>query len=251
MSKKPITHVAFVIDRSGSMQRTQKEAIDGFNGQLEEIKANSDTQDIRCSLVSFNHEVHEHMWDKPASELQAATYESFRPQGWTALYDAMGYTVDKLMKETDSKEESTTYLVFIISDGQENYSQHYDVGKVASLIQEAESTKKWTISYMGCSKTDIEKLSKNIGIKMSNMATWENQTAEGTSNAMKGTRSKFRGYFSKKLTCSEDYSTLSDNFQSDESGVVADYVGVEFTDESLSTCNLDKADVFGVSKKAF
>lgn len=240
--KKLVTHVAFVIDRSGSMWRTAQQAVDGFNGQLEEVKQNSKDQEIRCSLVTFNSDVYEHLWEAPAEELKAATYDSFKPSGWTAMYDAMGYTIDKLMKTTDPTEEGATYLVFVISDGEENWSKHFKGPQVSNLIKEAESTGQWTISYMGCSQEDLEKVAQETGIRLDNMAAWENKTARGTNRAMNKSRERMRKYFSGKLALadSEDYNgdiavfkRISTNYQSDAANCSADYTK-ESNDEQVA-----------------
>lgn len=223
MTKKPVTHVAFVIDRSGSMMKTKRQAVDGFNGQLEEIHQNSKEQDIRCSLVTFGTEVFEHLWEEHAENLKAATYESFTSLEWTALYDAAGYTIDKLIKETDTEEEGATYLVFIISDGEDNQSKFFDSSRLNSLIKECESTGKWTFTFMGCD--NLEKVSRETGIKLDNMAAWENRTAAGTARAMGQTRQRMKKYFDGKIRLKDtnDFIDLTSNFHSDEVAVAANY----------------------------
>lgn len=262
--KKLITHVAFVIDRSGSMYNTAQQAVDGFNSQLEEVQQNAKDQDIRCSLVTFNNEVYEHLWETDAKELKAATYESFKPGGWTAMYDAMGYTIDKLMKTTDPNEEGTTYLIFVISDGEENYSKHFKGPQIASLVKEAESAGNWTISYMGCSQEDLQKVSQTTGIKLDNMAAWENRTERGTRRAMVRSRERMNKYFAGKvaLADSEDYDgdvatfkRISANFQSDAVDTAADYTKENALDDDevmgfANSCSLEKTDLFGQGAKA-
>ena len=74
MKNKTITHVAILLDKSGSMgnpevygdvQRANSirdAAIVGFNEQIQEIQENAKSQDIRTYLVTFNSEVFEHVW---------------------------------------------------------------------------------------------------------------------------------------------------------------------------------------------
>lgn len=263
-NKKPVTHVAFVIDRSGSMCVTAKDAVDGFNSQLEEVKQNAQHQDIRCSLITFNDDVYEHLWEAPAEELKAATYESFVPSGWTAMYDAMGYTIDKLMRTTDPNEEGATYLVFVISDGKENFSKHFKGSQVASLVKEAESTGQWTISYMGCSVEDLQDVAQQTGIKLDNMAAWENKTGQGTRRAMARSRERLNKYLGGKMSLynsaeyqeSKDaavFKQISTNFQSDTTDAAANYVTPE-TNEAVLVSTLSnnktsqnvKSKIFGM-----
>lgn len=259
MNKKPITHVAFILDKSGSMARTAKQAVDGFNSQLEEIKQNSKDQDIRVSVVSFATNVYENMWEQSAEDLQAATYESFKPLGWTALWDAMVYTIDKLSKTTDAEDPDTTYLVVVISDGEEWNSKHFTVENVRNLVTECESTGQWTFTYMGCSEAMLNRLASATGIKPSNMAKWDNSTAGGTVAAFDELRRRTRGYFVDKFqivtNCRSNVggsslSSLSGNFYSDNSAESANFCAENVTMQStLNSCSLDKSDIFEKGEK--
>lgn len=211
---KAKTHIAFVIDRSGSMAKIRQTAVDGFNRQLEEIKENSKEQDITVSLVTFDQDVYENIWNETAEKIKQADPDSFRPNGWTALYDGIGYTVNKLMKTTDINDENSQYLVFIITDGEENQSKHYTLDKIQSLIKECKESKRWTFTYMGCNKESVEEATKTLGIDLGNAAVWSNDTIENASFAFGGVAKNTRTYLrSRSRGSGQSVSFMSSDAQ--------------------------------------
>jgi hypothetical protein len=97
---------------------------------------------------------------RPAGDLKEAKVEDFNPNGSTAMRDAMGYTVQKLL---DTDDGNTAYLVYVISDGQTNADSHYvprfneATGQTEDVLKDlltgVQATGRWTITYMGCSQT--------------------------------------------------------------------------------------------------
>lgn len=198
MSIKPRTYFVLILDKSGSMGRTKKQAIAGFNEQIQQIKIDSQDQEIYCCLVTFNKDVFEHLWCVPASELVEAELDEFMPCGGTAMKDAVGYTVQKLLATTDHKDPNTAYLIVTISDGESYDDTHYTEASLKELVSSCESTKKWTFSYIGCTKESLEKLSRTTGTKISNMAAWSNETPELAEVGFKNIRRKQAKYFQER-----------------------------------------------------
>lgn len=169
---RPQTYVAIVLDRSGSMESIKKETIDNYNEQIQQMKQNAKDQDIFCSLVTFNGEVFEHHWCVPADQLQELDHGTYRPTGATSMRDGLGYTLNKL-QSTVQVDENTAFLVIVISDGEENSSKHFDAAKLKSLVAECEATKKWTISYVGCSAASVHRVVAETGIPVANAAVMD------------------------------------------------------------------------------
>lgn len=192
---KPKTYVAIILDKSGSMSSTKAGAISGFNEQVQQLKEDSKTQEIYCSLVTFNGEVFEHLWNVPAKELSEANVEDFVPIGATAMRDAVGYTVQKLLNTTDYEDPNTAYLVITISDGDTNSDCRYSWASLRELTQGCEATKKWTFTYMGCTKEYMEELAQNVGTKVSNMAAWSNASVGAANKGFSGMRTRQAKYF--------------------------------------------------------
>ncbi len=194
---KQRTYAAIILDKSGSMAGTQTQTIQGFNEHVQQFKENAKDQDIFVSLVTFNGEVFEHLWNEPADRLAEASTADYRPDGSTALRDAVGYTIDKL-SETAQKGDNTSFLVIIISDGYENSSRHVSAEVLREKIQERQKRGNWTFTYMGCDESYLKQLSQDTAIPLSNMAAWNNKSAVRTRGGMNESRKKLAQYFTAR-----------------------------------------------------
>jgi len=219
VAARPKTHMVIILDKSGSMAATKAAAISGFNEQVQQAKEDSKTQDILCSLVTFNGEVFEHLWNVPAQELTEANPDDFQPNGNTAMRDAVGYVTQKLLNTTNHEDPNTAYLIVTITDGQTNMDKHYSPDALRELTQGCEATKKWTFNYIGCTKEYMERMSVETGTSVSNMAAWSNKTSRAAGAGMSNARMRQKKYFAERAMG----QMASPCYASDEAGVVADY----------------------------
>ena len=90
------TEIAFILDRSGSMQSIAEAAVSSFNELLERQKKEHEQTPVRMSLVLFNTEYEVPFSSAMASELPRLDMKTYDPDGGTALLDAMGRTIDEL-----------------------------------------------------------------------------------------------------------------------------------------------------------
>ena len=161
MSKeKKKLYVAIVLDKSGSMWKTREAAIIGYNEQVQQLKINEDDLETEVCLVTFNGQVFEHLWCVPTDDLTEIGDDDYKPLGATALRDAMGYTIKKLMDTTDYEDENNAYLVIAISDGDTMSDKHYSVGALKELIEGCQATKQWTFTHMGCNENYLKEMVK-------------------------------------------------------------------------------------------
>src|SRR5260221_3802777 len=98
-NKKQKTYVAIVLDNSGSMATVAPETISSSNDQIETIKKESVGMDTRVILTLFNTIVSPVFFNVPVDKLQPLTGESYISYGWTAMYDGICKTVDRMEKE--------------------------------------------------------------------------------------------------------------------------------------------------------
>jgi uncharacterized protein YegL len=224
--EKQTTHVAIILDRSGSMWRTKTATVRGYNEQVQQIKedAQDENHDIFVSLVTFNGSVTEHLWCVPAEQLEEADEEDFIPKGTTALRDAMGHTIQKLLDTTDSEDKDTAYLICLISDGEELSSKHFSKDALRELTESVQNSDRWTINYMGCDESYLKKIAQETAVPIDNCAVWANDTAQNTEFAMKEMGGKLGGYFGMR---SSGGGTSSKAFHNDtgKKGACADYSG--------------------------
>lgn len=185
--------IAIVLDCSGSMQICARETVDALNNQIQTIRSNSDGMDTKVTLVKFATRPDEpQFFNQDVSVLKEITYEDYQPNGGTAMFDAVGQTIDMLKALNESKD--TSFLVIIISDGQENASQKFTRELIAERVQELQDTKHWTFTYLGANQ-DLADLSKSLCIPIGNM-----QSFAGSAQGMN---------FADTILCSASTSYLS------------------------------------------
>lgn len=147
---KNATEIVIVLDKSGSMESSQTEAISGFNEFLREQKALPGEAYI--SMYQFNSKVkcvYDHI---PLLEAPELTPESFKPAGWTSLYDAIGTAIRRTgerLERLPEDERPNKVMVAIITDGQENTSSEYNLSQVNNMIDVQRNTYSWHILFIG------------------------------------------------------------------------------------------------------
>jgi uncharacterized protein YegL len=165
--QKDYTHIVIVLDKSGSMAPRAKEVIQEFNKFIEEQKKLPGRATL--TLVQFNHnyEVSHTLVDvQTAPELTA---DSYRPTGWTALLDALGWAIDatgqglSLMKEEDRPDK---VIFCIITDGEENRSKEYRYSQVREKITIQNRDYNWQFIFIGAGVDTFNVAERNLGISM-------------------------------------------------------------------------------------
>jgi uncharacterized protein YegL len=213
------TYVAIVLDKSGSMASTKEKTIVGYNEQVQQLKVNAKDQEILVSLVTFNGEVYEHMWNESAEKLSEATAEDYMPHGGTAMRDAQGYTIKRLQETTDPNEKDVAYLVIVISDGETLNDKHFSKPQLRELIDGCQATGRWTFTYLGCSENYLKEMAHETGIPVSNMAVWDNSRDDTALRGMRQTAIRSSGYFAARAKG----ATAVCNYMSDDLDSVADF----------------------------
>jgi hypothetical protein len=107
--------------------------------------------------------------------------EEYVPGGMTSMLDAVGQSVSRLKNEVNDDENDVSFLVLIISDGEENNSREYDWNKVAAIMSEVKAKKNWTVNYVGANQ-DLSVVAKQMNLGGSNSLAWTT-TSAGVSGA--------------------------------------------------------------------
>lgn len=175
------THVAIVLDRSGSMESCRKATISGFNEYADQVRATAAAEGMETTLTLtvFNNTVETRQFLEPVSNLRDLTWETYQPDGSTAMLDAVGVTIERLARTLADRAHERV-LVCIISDGYENASRAYTYEEIAKHIS-ARTEAGWTFTYMG-SNQDLSQVSAALHIPERNMASYDSDP-EGTRDA--------------------------------------------------------------------
>jgi len=170
---KDATHIAVLLDRSGSMGDIKDDAIGGFNCFLKEQKAAG--ANATLTLVQFDTEstdvVHESM---PILEVPDLNHQTFQPRGGTPLLDALGQTIDSTGRALAAIPEANrpNKVVFVvITDGQENSSHQHTKASVKERIDHQSSRSNWQFVFLGANQDAFDEAGA-VGIAMGNAANF-------------------------------------------------------------------------------
>ena len=181
-----------IIDESGSMQSIKKQAIDSVNETIQTIRSAQtkyEDQKHYVSLITFNDDVKTVYDCVPVSEVKELTSENYHPNCCTALYDAMGLSVNALRKKV---AEIDKVLVTVVTDGYENASKEYSGKAIKALVDELKAN-GWVFAYIGANQ-DVEAVAASISI--TNTLNFE-ATCAGTTVMSKKLRSSRSHWFDK------------------------------------------------------
>jgi Mg-chelatase subunit ChlD len=170
---KDATHIAVLLDRSGSMGDIKDDAIGGFNCFLKEQKAAG--ANATLTLVQFDTEstdvVHESM---PILEVPDLNHQTFQPRGGTPLLDALGQTIDSTGRALAAIPEANrpNKVVFVvITDGQENSSHRHTKASVKEKIDHQSGRYNWQFVFLGANQDAFDEAGA-VGIAMGNAANF-------------------------------------------------------------------------------
>lgn len=181
---KDYTHMAIILDASGSMEGITKDTIGGFNTLIEDQKKKPGK--ATCTLVQFNHEVKTLRDFVPLSEIKPLDNTTYHCTGYTALYDAVCKTIDEVGQKLAAMNENDRpglVMVVIITDGEENQSREFNLEQVKQRIKTQTDQFSWQFVFIGAN-IDAFSAGQQLGIKAGN-------TLQYTANAV-GTQALFQ-----------------------------------------------------------
>jgi len=166
--------VVFILDRSGSMNGLEKDTIGGYNKLLEEQKLLPG--DVTVSTVLFNDAI-EVIHDRVSiKEVNAITENEYYVGGFTALYDAVGQSINHIGKqlfETDENSRPSKVMIVIVTDGMENASREYSHTMIKKMIDHQKTKYSWDFIFLGAN-FDAEAFSESISIDKDRAVQYEN-----------------------------------------------------------------------------
>lgn len=168
--KPNYTHIALLIDRSGSMISIK----DDMEGGLESFIQKQKALDGECTLsvVQFDDQYEKIINFKDIKEVDKIVIE---PRGWTALIDAACKFINETGQTLNSLPESKRpekVLFLIITDGYENSSREFKAEDLKEKIKHQEEKYKWEFVYLGANQ-DAFTVGSGYGISASKMSNFK------------------------------------------------------------------------------
>ena len=148
--KKNLTELVFILDRSGSMGGLEPDTIGGFNAMLTRQKEQEGEANV--TTILFDHEV-QLLHDRfPLHAVAPLTEKDYYVRGCTALLDAIGYGVEKMVniqRHLPEDQRAEKVIFVITTDGLENASKRFTYEKIRRMIEREKEQYGWEFLFLG------------------------------------------------------------------------------------------------------
>jgi uncharacterized protein YegL len=201
-NKPKTTEIAFILDRSGSMEAHTGAAIAGFNEFLRDQQ--SVEGQARLTLVLFDDRIEIPIDNIPVSEVVELDTRTYTTRGSTALLDAIGETVDSFKVRTrdlppESRPDQVIFAIF--TDGEENASSRFTWKDIAGKIRRRQEKQGWQFLFLGANQDAIATAAQ-MNIHAHNAAT-ASYSADGVQGSARA--------FSRKARAMRESLSENDN----------------------------------------
>jgi uncharacterized protein YegL len=142
--KKGLTELVFIIDRSGSMAGLESDTIGGFDSMLKEHQTVEGEAFVTTVLFDDKYELLHDRVDIQA--VAPMTDKEYTVRGSTALYEALGKTMNKIRaahEDTDEALSPEKVMFIVITDGCENASMKYTAEQLKARIEHQREKHGW------------------------------------------------------------------------------------------------------------
>lgn len=189
--KKDHTHIAIVLDRSGSMSSCADDTKGGFDTFVADQKKAVGTATLTLAQFDNEYEV-----IHSAKNIQEVPPLVFIPRGGTALLDAIGKTIattGEALAALPEDERPERVAFVIITDGHENASKEFKREKIMEMIKHQTENYKWEFVFLGANQDAIQ-AGASMGIHGMNSMTYD---AKNTGQAYVSMSSNMRSMRSR------------------------------------------------------
>jgi hypothetical protein len=188
MTNPNLTHIYFLLDRSGSMESIRLDTEGGFDAFIREQQQTPG--ECRVTLAQFDTEYEEVYRDRPVGEVPPL---HLQPRGMTALLDSIGRLVGEAgarLAALPEDERPGIVIVGIMTDGHENSSRELSHPQVKAMIERQTKEYGWQFLYLGADQDAIE-VGASIGVPKEHAMTYSRGRVDAM---MTATSANIRAY---------------------------------------------------------
>ena len=202
LTSSEYTLVTLAIDMSSSVSYYNTELRECIKTIIETCKKSNRAENLMIRLTSFNSQIFEEHGFKTLSLINVGDYTQIRnPSGMTALYDACIDSIEateQYGKTLTDQEFETNGVLYIITDGDDNRSQHSlsDVAERFKKLKYTESLESLQTFLIGVNVN--EPMFKNYLEDFNNTVGFDEFIS--IENANTDTLSKLANFISKSIS---------------------------------------------------
>jgi len=143
----------------------------------------------------------------------------------TPLFDSVGDLIEQLQAVPDADDINVSFVVMVITDGEENSSRNWTGASIGRKIKELQATDRWTFVFRV--PRGYKRNLTQYGIPEGNILEWD-QSDRGVQVATAATRSAFKGFYAARASGVKS----TDKFYADLSNVTITEVKKNLVDVS-------------------
>jgi len=184
------TEIICIIDRSTSILTAGlvESTIEGYNAFImEQRKAPGKAKVTTCLFDGDpNGGADTYQILHSGTDVQQAPFldgNNYKPKGWTAMYDAIGITLQNVRERFSKEGKPDKVIVLIMTDGQNNVNIDFNKEKVLETIKELREKEKWGFVFIGAN-IDAFQEGGSIGVSKGSTLAYSN-TRGGVKTAYK------------------------------------------------------------------
>jgi len=185
MTLQNYSHIALVLDRSGSMSMVKSDAIGGYNEFIRSQQTVPGKATFTLTQFDDKYDVVQEFVD--LKDARILDDDNFQPRGLTRLLDAIGKTLNLVGERLDKlpEDQRPEKVVFaILTDGHENDSQEYTEIIIREMIAHQETVYNWQVLFLS---SDIRAEADALKYGISPQATLSfSKTGDGMTAAFAG-----------------------------------------------------------------
>ena len=147
MPNENLTEIITVIDRSGSMLHIKHDMEGGLKSFINDQA--KQPGEARLSIYTFD-DLYETFCE--GAELSAVNDFALVPRNRTALFDAIGHTINAVGIRLAALAESDRpgkVVVIIITDGHENASKEFTLKQISEMVTHQSTKYSWQFAFLG------------------------------------------------------------------------------------------------------
>lgn len=200
--------INFVLDRSGSMESIREATISGFNEFLRDQREEGGRAVMTLTLFDTAMEMVAQAI--PVREVLELDSRSYRPDGCTALFDAIGHTL-RVTDDYVAAHSPDQVLFVIMTDGEENASREFDRSSIFELIAKRQKSPGYEFIYLGANQ-DAYDAGSRMGIAQGRMCDYDASDA-GSRDAWARASRNVRSYRRSGAAQMSDDAFFSKEFE--------------------------------------
>lgn len=187
-------------DHSGSMASIARPAMKDYNENITVIREEASRNDIDTivSVVKCGSGrsaiVEREVVNSNVTRLAPLTHYEAQAPG-TPLWDSVGELIEIMKTVPDAADPEVTFLIMVITDGEENRSRCWNARSIAEEIRRLQASDRWSFVFRvprGGTRTLT-----SMGIPEGNILEWD-QTQRGVEQASVATRAAMTQFYSDR-----------------------------------------------------